>query len=111
MAAKKKTIAVRLDAQTRAAYEHIARVSGQSIDVVASVVLALYMLHRKQGQETAAMKDIELMICMHTHFTGDPPYVGWPGLALALREHFTGKAKPPAKKRAMKKDLRAAVKR
>lgn len=27
---------------------------------------------------------VESVICMRTHFTGDPPYVGWKGLRLAL---------------------------
>ena len=29
---------------------------------------------------------VESVICMRTHFTGNPPYVGWKGLGLALTE-------------------------
>ncbi len=29
---------------------------------------------------------VESVICMRTDFTGDPPYVGWKGLGLALNE-------------------------
>lgn len=29
---------------------------------------------------------IESVICLRTHFTGNPPYVGWKGLGLALTE-------------------------
>ena len=33
-----------------------------------------------------AAEYVEFVICMRTHFTGDPPYVGWKGLGLALDE-------------------------
>lgn len=33
-----------------------------------------------------AATHVESVIVMRTHFTGDPPYVGWEGLGLALRE-------------------------
>lgn len=33
-----------------------------------------------------AAKYVESPICMRTNFTGDPPYVGWEGLGLALNE-------------------------
>lgn len=35
-----------------------------------------------------AATHVETLICMRTHFTGDPPYVGWKGLGLALKEHL-----------------------
>lgn len=41
---------------------------------------------KKLDQEAATY--VETVICMRTHFTGDEPYVGWKGLALALREHL-----------------------
>jgi hypothetical protein len=31
---------------------------------------------------------VESEICMRTDFTGDPPYVGWKGLGLAMVEKF-----------------------
>jgi len=33
-----------------------------------------------------AATHVESLICMRTDFTGDPPYVGWKGLGLALKE-------------------------
>lgn len=33
-----------------------------------------------------AASHVESVICMRTEFTGDPPYVGWKGLGLALNE-------------------------
>ena len=36
--------------------------------------------------DTEASDYVESVICMRTHFTGDPPYVGWKGLGLALNE-------------------------
>lgn len=40
--------------------------------------------YRKLDAEAATY--VETEICMRTHFTGEPPYVGWKGLGLALRE-------------------------
>lgn len=39
---------------------------------------------RKRDMEAATY--VESVICMRTHFTGEPPYIGWQGLGLALRE-------------------------
>lgn len=36
--------------------------------------------------DTEAANHVESVICMRTHFSGDPPYVGWKGLGLALNE-------------------------
>jgi hypothetical protein len=47
---------------------------------------------RVQNLETFARLDmeaathVESVICMRTGFTGEPPYVGWRGLGLALTE-------------------------
>lgn len=38
----------------------------------------------KMDREAAT--HVEIVICMRTDFTGDPPYVGWKGLGLALKE-------------------------
>lgn len=37
--------------------------------------------------ESEAANEIEQWVVMNTHFTGSPPYVGWKGIGLALREH------------------------
>lgn len=36
--------------------------------------------------ECEAANYVESVICLRTHFTGEPPYVGWEGLGLALNE-------------------------
>lgn len=36
--------------------------------------------------DAEAATHVESVICMRTDFTGDPPYVGWKGLGLALTE-------------------------
>lgn len=42
---------------------------------------------RKLDQEAA---QVELVICMHSrYFTGEEPYVGWSGLALALSQDYS----------------------
>lgn len=41
---------------------------------------------RFQKLDAEAANYVETVICMRTHFTGEPPYVGWKGLGLALRE-------------------------
>lgn len=41
------------------------------------------------GLETEAAKYVESVICLRSHaFTGEPPYVGWEGLGLALRADY-----------------------
>lgn len=41
-------------------------------------------VYRNADREAATY--VESVICMRTAFTGDPPYVGWKGLGLALTE-------------------------
>ena len=41
---------------------------------------------KKLDREAATY--VESVICMRTRFTGNPPYVGWKGLGLALREEL-----------------------
>ena len=36
--------------------------------------------------DSEAAQYVEAVICTRTHFRGDPPYVGWKGLGLALNE-------------------------
>jgi len=35
---------------------------------------------------TSEARELEAAICLHTHFTGEPPYVGTAGLVLAVKE-------------------------
>jgi len=41
---------------------------------------------RLRARDREAAEYVESVICMRTHFTGNPPYVGWKGLGLALSE-------------------------
>jgi hypothetical protein len=43
-------------------------------------------LERFQNLDSEAATHVESVIVMRTHFTGEPPYVGWKGLGLALNE-------------------------
>jgi hypothetical protein len=36
--------------------------------------------------DSEAATHVESVICLRTHFTGEPPYLGWKGLGLALTE-------------------------
>lgn len=55
---------------------------------------AIINSHRAQAAEIKRLEKldreaatyVESAICMRTHFTGQPPYVGWKGLGLALKE-------------------------
>jgi hypothetical protein len=38
--------------------------------------------------ESQAASHVESLICMRTTFHGEPPYVGWQGLGLKLKEEF-----------------------
>ena len=39
-----------------------------------------------ERRDREAATHVETVICMRTDFTGEPPYVGWKGLGLALNE-------------------------
>ena len=41
-----------------------------------------------EERDSEAAQYVEAVICMRTHFSGEPPYVGWKGLGLALTEHL-----------------------
>jgi hypothetical protein len=47
---------------------------------------AMEALERYQKLDREAATHVESVICMRTGFTGEPPYVGWKGLGLALTE-------------------------
>lgn len=54
-------------------------------DMDAAITEAEETIARLQKLDAEAAK-VETIICLRTHFTGDTPYVGWGGLALALTE-------------------------
>lgn len=47
---------------------------------------AANVIERLRKLDSEASEYVESVICMRTHFTGEPPYVGWKGLGLALNE-------------------------
>ena len=55
-----------------------------AVENAINVVLENLENYRKLDREAASY--VETVIAMRTNFTGDPPYVGWKGLGLALRE-------------------------
>lgn len=52
-------------------------------DIMRAAATRIEQLERMDRE---AAHHVESVICMRTHFTGDPPYVGWKGLGLALTE-------------------------
>lgn len=56
------------------------RISDAEIERLTARVATLERMDRE------AATHVETEICMRTGFTGDPPYVGWKGLGLALTE-------------------------
>lgn len=58
------------------------------LSLIAALKEAWAEIERFKQQDSAAATHVESLICMRTHFTGDPPYVGWKGLGLALKEHL-----------------------
>lgn len=67
-----------------ARYEH----ADLSIGDEAADEIELLRRHveRLRKRDMEAAEHVEEPICMRTHFNGEPPYVGWKGLGLALRE-------------------------
>lgn len=55
------------------------------------------------------IRDLESLICLHTHFTGEPPYVGDAGVLLALKEHFERLQVRPAEVDAEVEQVRSRV--
>lgn len=46
-------------------------------------------LEKYKRLDREAATHVETVICMRSkHFTGEPPYVGWSGLGLALRQDY-----------------------
>jgi hypothetical protein len=50
------------------------------------LVAAKKRIEKLEQWDSEASTYVESVICMRTDFTGDPPYVGWKGLGLALNE-------------------------
>lgn len=58
-------------------------------ETAAEAADAIERLERELAEaKGAGAAELDLLIASRTHFTGDEPYVGWKGLALALREDF-----------------------
>lgn len=57
-------------------------------DAASALTWALERIDTLSRLDREAATHVETVICMRTHFTGDPPYVGWKGLGLALKEHL-----------------------
>lgn len=55
--------------------------------------------------EREAATYVESVICMRTNFDGEPPYVGWRGLGLALNEALDQRDKLQAELDALKASL------
>lgn len=76
--------------EVRAAVEALLRIVDRDN---ARLALALEQLdkgaaeiERLRALDREAAEYVESVICMRTDFTGDPPYVGWKGLGLALTQ-------------------------
>jgi hypothetical protein len=50
-----------------------------------------------EKRDREAATHVEVVIAMRTGFTGDPPYVGWRGLGLALNEALDARDELEAK--------------
>jgi hypothetical protein len=58
-------------------------------DTVLRLAAAEARVVKLQALDSAAATHVESVICTKIpQFTGDPPYVGWKGLGLALREYI-----------------------
>lgn len=56
------------------------------VDARAALSAAGGEVERLKRLDQEAGTYVESVICMRTGFTGEPPYVGWKGLGLALNE-------------------------
>lgn len=59
---------------------------GRQADMVLAVANLQARVHKLAKLDSESANHVECVICMRTHFTGNPPYVGWKGLGLALTE-------------------------
>ena len=65
------------------ATQKIGKLAVKAADALAQMRERIAELERMDSE---AAEYVESVICMRTHFTGNPPYVGWKGLGLALTE-------------------------
>lgn len=86
---------IEADEWTRLFLEHFvekhdfnrARIEDFIVSIQADVSESCVAQYQKfQRLDMEASKYVESVICMRTGFTGEPPYVGWQGLGLALTE-------------------------
>lgn len=74
------------------AYEMLRRDPYQNIKTIARAIQSERDRNKAEIERLrkldAGSSEVESLICMRTHFDGEPPYVGWTGLALALKEHL-----------------------
>ena len=52
----------------------------------------LMMENARLRHDAKLGQELETAVCMHTHFTGEPPYVGTEGLVLAIKESRKGRS-------------------
>lgn len=64
---------------------------------------------RLRQLDREAATHVESVICMRTHFTGEPPYVGWKGLGLALNEALDQKDTAEAEVERLRGERNAAI--
>lgn len=70
----------RLEKALRRLADELGGDDGAMLLIAAETLKKLWRLDRE------AATYVESVIAMRTHFTGEPPYVGWKGLGLALTE-------------------------
>lgn len=68
-------------------------------------------LERAQKRDTEAATHVESVIAMRTAFTGNPPYVGWSGLGLALAEALDERDGLRAENERLTEDLERVARR
>lgn len=91
-----------LGSQLRKAAAHIDTLSAE-VERLNEENLRLRQLDRE------AATHVESVICMRTHFTGEPPYVGWKGLGLALNEALDQKDTAEAEVERVRGERDAAI--
>ena len=64
----------------------LARAERRPEERVESMVLLSAREYRRLKFDAIVGQELESAVCMYTHFTGDPPYVGNKGLVRAIKE-------------------------
>jgi len=74
------------------AYENALREEGSRADLMRALETAWTELAARDAEidrlrhDARLGQELETAVCMHTHFTAEPPYVGTEGLVLAIKE-------------------------